>query len=389
MDCNRYVNRKIEKIFLKFIDNKATSSELELLLQYISNDNSYKEFVKYTQIDNTLNIAVNQADKNKILQEIELRIDKQKSLKKSSSIKSYSYFTFSLIFVLIIGVSFHLAYENNEETNFSTLDPTEITLITSDGKTINLESIDDETDNIESFQLNKNTKTIIYEKSQKVSSIKYNTLKVPYGKTFNINLSDGTNVYLNSGTSIKFPVSFKKGSDREVFLSGEAYFNVQTNNASRFVVKSNLSSAIVFGTKFNFKDYPEDSFSEIILTEGSLGVKKLDNIKEDKLVIIKPGERAKVSFETNEIIRSRVNTNIYTSWIEGRVVFRNENLENMIRKLERIYNVIIINNNSEIKERFFSATILSEKESILDVLYYLKQVYGLEYQIINNKIIIE
>ena len=61
----------------------------------------------------------------------------------------------------------------------------------------------------------------------------------------------------------------------------------------------------------------------------------------------------------------------------------------MIRKLERIYNVIIINNNSEIKERFFSATILSEKESILDVLYYLKQVYGLEYQIINNKIIIE
>ena len=61
----------------------------------------------------------------------------------------------------------------------------------------------------------------------------------------------------------------------------------------------------------------------------------------------------------------------------------------MIRKLERIYNVIIINNNSEIKERFFSATILSDKESILDVLYYLKQVYGLKYQIINNKIIIE
>ena len=383
------MKRKIEKIFLRFIDNKATSSELELLLQYISNENSYKEFVKYTQIDNTLNIAVNQADKNKILQEIESRIDKQKSLKKSSSIKSYSYFIFSLIFVLIVGVSFHLTYEIHEETNFSTLDPTKITLITSEGKTINLESIDHETDNIESFQLNKNTKTIIYKKSQKVSSIKYNTLKVPYGKTFNINLSDGTNVYLNSGTSIKFPVSFKKGSDREVFLSGEAYFNVQTNNASRFVVKSNLSSAIVFGTKFNFKDYPEDSFSEIILTEGSLGVKKLDNTKEDKLLIIKPGERAKVSFETNEIIRSRVNTNIYTSWIEGRVVFRNENLENMIRKLERIYNVIIINNNSEIKERFFSATILSEKETITDVLFYLKQVYGLKYQIINNKIIIE
>ena len=383
------MNINVEKIFLKFIDNKATSSELELLLQYISNEHSYKEFVKYTQIENTVNIALNQADKDQILKEIKLRIDKQKSLKESSFRKSYFYLTFSLMFILIIGVSFHLTFENHEETKFSTLDPTDITLITSDGKAINLESIHHKTDNIESFQLNKNTKTITYEKSQKVSSIEYNTLKVPYGKTFNINLSDGTNIYLNSGTSIKFPVSFKKGFDREVFLSGEAYFNVQTNNTSRFVVKSNLSSVIVFGTRFNFKDYPEDSFSEIILTEGSLGVKKLDNAKEDKLVIIKPGERAKVSFETNEIIRSRVNTNIYTSWIEGRVVFRNENLENMIRKLERIYNVIIINNNSEIKERFFSATILSEKETITDVLFYLKQVYGLKYQIINNKIIIE
>ena len=380
---------KIEKIFLKFIDNKATSSELDLLLQYITNENSYKEFVKYTQIDNTLNIALNQVDKNHILREIQLRVDKEKSLKKSIFKKSYYYLTFLLMFVLTIGISFYLQFENHEETKFSTLDPTDITLITSDGKAINLEDIDHETDNIESFQLNNNTKTITYEKSQKVSSIKYNTLKVPYGKTFNINLSDGTNIYLNSGTSIKFPVSFKKGFDREVFLSGEAYFNVQTNNTSRFVVKSNLSSVIVFGTRFNFKDYPEDSFSEIILTEGSLGVKKSDNAKEDKLVIIKPGERAKVSFETNEIIRSRVNTNIYTSWIEGRVVFRNENLENMIRKLERIYNVIIINNNSEIKERFFSATILSEKETITDVLFYLKQVYGLKYQIINNKIIIE
>ena len=263
----------------------------------------------------------------------------------------------------------------------------EITLITSDGKSINLKTQDVKPNNNENFELNKNT--ITYKKTKSVSSNALNTLKVPYGKTFNVHLSDGTSVYLNSGTSITYPVIFNEGNDREVFVSGEAFFDVKKNNSSRFIVNSNLSSAIVFGTKFNFKDYPEDYFSEIILTEGSLGVKKLDNSKDEKIIIIKPGERAKVNYDTPNIKRSRVNTSIYTSWIDGRVVFRNENLENMIRKLERIYNVIIINNNTEIKERFFSATILSEKETISDVLFYLKKVYGLNYQIINNKIIIE
>jgi hypothetical protein len=380
---------KFEKILIKFIEKSASSAELEQLLQWISNEHNYKKFVEFIQINNISNITMNQPDKDKIFKEIEFRINKQKNSKGSISKKVIDYSMYCLIFVFIIVVGSYLNVENDKEIIFSPLDPSKVTLITSDGATINLENIQDDLENDKFFSLNKDSKTISFEKTIKASSNTFNTLKVPYGKTYNINLSDGTNVFLNSGTSIKFPVAFKKGSDREVFISGEAFFDVKKNNSSRFVVKSNLSSAVVFGTKFNFKDYPEDSFSEIILTEGSLGVRKIENTEKDKLVIIKPGEKAKVSFETSEINRSRVNTKIYTSWIEGRMVFRNENLENMIRKLERIYNVIIINNNTEIKERFFSATILSEKETISDVLFYLKQVYGLEYRIINNKIIIE
>jgi hypothetical protein len=380
---------KFEKILIKFIEKSASSAELEQLLQWISNEHNYKKFVEFIQINNISNITMNQPDKDKIFKEIEFRINKQKNSKGSISKKVIDYSMYCLIFVFIIVVGSYLNVENDKEIIFSPLDPSKVTLITSDGATINLENIQDDLENDKFFSLNKDSKTISFEKTIKASSNTFNTLKVPYGKTYNINLSDGTNVFLNSGTSIKFPVAFKKGSDREVFISGEAFFDVKKNNSSRFVVKSNLSSAVVFGTKFNFKDYPEDSFSEIILTEGSLGVRKIENTEKDKLVIIKPGEKAKVSFETSEINRSRVNTKIYTSWIEGRMVFRNENLKNMIRKLERIYNVIIINNNTEIKERFFSATILSEKETISDVLFYLKQVYGLEYRIINNKIIIE
>ena len=380
---------KFEKILIKFLEKSASSAELEQLLQWISNEHNYKKFVEFIQINNTSNITMNQPDKDKIFKEIEFRINKQKSSKGSISRKIIDYSMYSIIFVFIIVVGSYLNIENDKEIIFSPLDPSKVTLITSDGANINLENIQGDLEKDKDFSLNKDAKTISFEKTIKASSYTFNTLKVPYGKTFKINLSDGTNVFLNSGTSIKFPVAFKKGSDREVFISGEAFFDVKENNSSRFVVKSNLSSAVVFGTKFNFKDFPEDSLSEIILTEGRLGVRKIENTEKDKLVIIKPGEKAKVSFETPEINTSRVNTKTYTAWIEGRVVFRNENLENMIRKLERIYNVIIINNNTKIKERFFSATILSEKETISDVLFYLKQVYGLEYQIINNKIIIE
>ena len=378
---------KIEKILLKFLDNNASPIEVEQLLQWISNEQNYKKFVEYIAINNISNVAVNQINKDKILEEIESRVNSQKSPSKVNSRKIVDYSIYSLIFVFIILVGSYLNITNDNEIIFSTLDPSDITLITSDGKSINLETQDAKPDRNENFELNKNT--ITYKKTNSVRSNAFNTLKVPYGKTFNINLSDGTNIHLNSGTSITYPVTFDEGNNREVFVSGEAFFDVKKNNSSRFIVNSNLSSVVVYGTKFNFKDYPEDYFSEIILTEGSLGVKKLDNTKDEKIIIIKPGERAKVSYDTPNIKRSRVNTKIYTSWIDGRVVFRNENLENMIRKLERIYNVIIINNNTEIKERFFSATILSEKETISDVLFYLKKVYGLNYQIINNKIIIE
>jgi ferric-dicitrate binding protein FerR (iron transport regulator) len=121
-----------------------------------------------------------------------------------------------------------------------------------------------------------------------------------------------------------------------------------------------------------------------------LGVSEtLTNIKNNEILMIKPGEKAKVNYTNGEIKRTRVNTSLYTSWIDGRVAFRNESLPSMIQKLERIYNVVIINNNKDLVEKYFTATILYKEESINDVLSYLSEVYGLEYQIIDNKILIE
>ena len=225
--------------------------------------------------------------------------------------------------------------------------------------------------------VNQTNGTLYYKNDPINETLTYNTINVPYGKVFNLELSDGTKVYLNSGTSLKYPVNFINDLDREVFIDGEAFFEVNTNK-SQFIVSSTNTSAYVYGTKFNFKDYPEDNFSEVILTEGSLGVSEtLTNIKNNEILMIKPGEKAKVNYTNGEIKRTRVNTSLYTSWIDGRVAFRNESLPSMIQKLERIYNVVIINNNKDLVEKYFTATILYKEESINDVLSYLSEVYGL------------
>jgi ferric-dicitrate binding protein FerR (iron transport regulator) len=283
-----------------------------------------------------------------------------------------------------------LDFFKNDIEGLKIIDPSKISLTTSDGEVIDLENLDDQQTKINNNALvNQNANTLYYKNDPTSKEIKYNTLKVPYGKIFNIELSDGTKVYLNSGTSLRFPVNFIEGHDREVFIEGEAFFEVTKSKLSQFKVSSNNTSVNVYGTKFNFKYFPEDNFCEVILTEGSLGVSKINLENDGEIFIIKPGEKAKVLFDEDKIERSRVNVKLYTSWINGRVAFRNESLPNLIQKLERIYNVIIINSNDNIADKKFTATILYKEESINEVLSYLSQVYGLEYQILDNKILIK
>jgi ferric-dicitrate binding protein FerR (iron transport regulator) len=175
--------------------------------------------------------------------------------------------------------------------------------------------------------------------------------------------------------------------ERKVYLDGEAFFNISENNKDIFKVLSNDAVTEVYGTQFNIKSYREDSFSEIILVDGSLGVKGL--IDHEEIVSLKPGYRAKVNQSNEKIEITKVNTKIYTSWTDGRVIFRDENIDSMILKLERLYNVIITNNNKKLSDYFFNATIVVDEESIDDVMGYLKEVYNINYQKFNNKIVIK
>lgn len=372
------MNDNIQNIILNFFNDDCNLVELKTLLDFIIVEENYIQFNEYVCINYLSNLSMNQFDKTSIIKDLESRIKQQE---KRSIIKTRK--RRLLRVSAMVAIFFSLFFYVNQDT--IEIESKNIILTTSKGDKIVLDYDNFEADKLEGVVSSK-TNTLTYQKDTTSKRLLKNTINVPYGKRFKLNLSDGTVVHLNSGSSITFPVSFIKGENREVFVSGEAFFDVAKDSTDSFNVFSTGTSVVVYGTRFNLKNYEEDNFSEVILAEGSLGVKNILN--DNDVVVINPGDKAKLDYAQGEIEISKVNTVLYTSWIDGRIIFRNENINNLITKLERIYDVIIINSNKKLNDMFINATILTDEESIEDVLDYLVEIYKIEYQILNNKIII-
>lgn len=214
----------------------------------------------------------------------------------------------------------------------------------------------------------------------------FNTLRVPYGKTFQVALSDGTQVHLNAGSSIHYPVRFAKNAHREVTITGEAYLQVAKDSLHPFVVGVDNTYIRVLGTEFNVSSYPEDAVTEVTLVEGLVALyPQTDTYAEAATEKLHPGYKAMVNKETHEITQAAVLTSLYTSWMRGEMVFRNMSFENILKKLERKYDVVITNKNKVFQTAKFNASFGSNV-SLTQVLSELQQMYGIQYQIEGNQI---
>jgi ferric-dicitrate binding protein FerR (iron transport regulator) len=189
---------------------------------------------------------------------------------------------------------------------------------------------------------------------------------------------------LNAGSSLKYPIKFLKEGKREVFLVGEVYLDVVKDANRPFTVNASDNLDIeVYGTQFNVSNFPEDETTEVVLVEGSVGMHVAEN---DKTLILEPGFKGSYNRQQKNITTKPVITDIYTSWINGGLVFRQISLENILKKLERHYNVTITNNNVEYSQKQFNANF--GNEPIETVLNYFKNTYGIDYTINANQIII-
>lgn len=228
---------------------------------------------------------------------------------------------------------------------------------------------------------------ISYKVNSEISELVYNELEIPFGKIFEVELSDGTLVHLNSGTKIKYPVKFLNTGKREVFIEGEAYFKVAKDKNHPFVVHSDQVVVEVLGTEFNFSSYKEDAEIKTVLVEGSVSMS--NSLRpEDQLVLV-PGTKGvwnRVSHDTHE---EKVDVDLYTGWIMGELVFRDISFLDMAKKLERSYNVVIENNNEPLSGKILNARFHVDIESIDDVMKSIGELHSFQYTIKNRKITID
>ena len=207
-----------------------------------------------------------------------------------------------------------------------------------------------------------------------------NKLIVPYGKQSSITLSDGSKVWLNSGSVLEFPSQFI-GNKREIFLnSGELFVEVTSDSQKPFFVNTSQMSVKVYGTKFNISAY-SDMPQSIVLVEGSVGIKS----KSHKELILKPNQQAKLSSDDRFSIKE-VDINEFVSWKSGYLIFNETPMTEVLRQIERYYN-LSFNYDKDITLKGLTCDgriILSD--DLDNVMTTIALITSTEYKKIDNKI---
>ena len=204
--------------------------------------------------------------------------------------------------------------------------------------------------------------------TQAEANILYNKIETPIGGKYQVNLPDGSKVWLNSSSSLRFSALFN-GDTREVELSGEAYFDVSKNKSKPFRVITKDQIVEVLGTQFNINSYSDEGPIKTTLIEGSVKI-----IYKDKVVLLSPGQQ----FQPKELVSAvlEADTEEVVAWKEGYFVFKNEDIKSIMRKLSRWYNVEV-SYSGDIPEVGFGGNISRSKDisEVLDVLQLTNAIH--------------
>ena len=188
---------------------------------------------------------------------------------------------------------------------------------------------------------------------EKVTVVLYNTLKVPTGGFYQLELSDGTRVWLNAESELRFPVQFGTG-EREVYLKGEAYFDVRKDVARRFIVHLKESNVTVLGTSFNIKAYGDEDYIYTTLVEGKV---RFTSEKEHEEVTLRPGMQSVLNLKSGKTELKEVEVEQFTAWRQGRFVFPSTTLGDLMCQLKRWYDIDVVYLSPEAKGYEFRGAI--------------------------------
>jgi transmembrane sensor len=218
------------------------------------------------------------------------------------------------------------------------------------------------------------------------TEIIYNELKTPRGGGYNLQLADGTGVWLNAGSSIRFPVSFTEDT-RQVYLEGEAYFEV-SHDGSPFIVSTEDMDVRVLGTSFNISAYADEPLYKTTLVEGKVSVELLGQEgSPSNSLILSPDHQAIFNRSESQLSDVEVNATLYTSWMQGKLEFHNESLDQVMLRLARWYDFEYEFENPQAKDFHFSAR-LNNGENISTIIEMLEMTTDVKFELRDQKIVV-
>lgn len=376
---------RCEDLIVKYLNHSINNDELDELISLLEHPDNREVFKDYSKINYTIDYKLSTYNSEEVKKQLLNKIQKDK--RRSIGKRVFKISKYAAILIVAVGSMVLFLKENSNRTNMvPSQDDQMITLELENGRSVKLK--EDGTQEIVSDKgeiIGKQIKQGIQFEETELSDLVYNTLRVPYGKKFQVTLFDGTKVFLNAGSSIRFPVKFIPGENRTVFLSGEAFFEV-TKSTDPFIVNAENIDVKVLGTRFNVSAYSEDHSIHTVLVEGSvqlLGNKQGNNTT----VLLKPEHEAIWNKVEKHMAVEKADIASTIAWMDGQLIFREVAFRDIIKKLERSYNCTIINNNKTLNDEIFTATFNVEIENIEQVMAYISKNTPYNYVVGENGII--
>jgi ferric-dicitrate binding protein FerR (iron transport regulator) len=316
-------------------------------------------------------------------------VDRAFSKKPKSRRLITRYLAYAAIILLLLGFGWslykqYIKEETIEITEQQTIERhNKAMLILSDGNSLILDSPENtELADANGVRIRNNPGELLqYEQDEnQLNQLKKNRLIIPVGARYQLKLSDGTQVWMNSLSELEYPVAFAS-NERRVKLSGEAYFVVKPKPESDFIIEANGYEIRVTGTSLNVSAYEVDGYMHTTLVSGTVDVQS----RLGQWQKLRPGQMALINNENQEILVEEVDPRYYTSWREGILYFNKISLQDLATKLERWYDVDITFTNDGTKGLLFSGA-MENSRNIEFLLFLIGQASKVEFEINNNQI---
>ena len=322
---------------------------------------------------------------SKVMTHFDAYVEKEKELRRRRIMRNVYWYAACLLVVLSVGGGMWFFSQHDEPVKMEPKVAQDILpggnkaiILLADGEKVDVEWLADSSRyKVDGIEVTTGEGKIRY-KGKNNTKVEYNTIMIPRGGEYQVELSDGTKVHLNSMSSLRFPVAFTTGK-REVELQGEAYFEV-SKTGQPFIVNANGMQVEVLGTTFNISAYPDEEY-QTTLVNGSVKV----SAEKGESLILKPSQQATIALGSNSIQVRTVDTSFYTSWVKGKINFKDQRLEDIMKTLSRWYDMNVVYENEKLKNIRFGCN-LNRYEEITPFVKLLEKTEEVHVKIEGNTI---